>query len=51
MTDTESIVDHIMKTAERNERISREIRTTRRLIWLIATAAFCAGWVARGWMQ
>ena len=43
-----SIVDHILETAERNNRISREIMWARRLIWLIAAAAFAAGYAVRG---
>lgn len=50
MTETDSIVEHLMRVAERNERQSREIQWARRLIWLIAVAAFAAGFAVRGMM-
>ena len=47
MTDA-NLIHHILETAERNERISREILWARRLIWLIMVAAFAAGYLVRG---
>lgn len=45
---SESIVDHILRTADRNAQMQREIQWARRLIWLIAAAAFAAGYAVRG---
>ena len=50
MTYTDSIVDHILITADKNARIKRKVQWARRMIWLIAAAAFVAGFATRGMM-
>lgn len=49
-TDTDSIVTHIMRVADHNRRVERRIIWAHRVIWLIAAAAFVAGFATRGMM-